>query len=447
MTEERNSGNLKERGGINDLHIGKVGVQTIAEAKDKISSESKNWEGEEYSTSSAVELIFSAAVELDASDVHFETSKEGARLRFRLDGILYDVSEIQGNIYDLILSRLKLISGMKINVSNSPQDGRFSMRREDISIDARISTIPAEFGEMVVVRILNPKTIDLKLSDLGMRDDDRVIAENELKKPNGMILVTGPTGSGKTTTLYAFLKEVQDPGSKIITIEDPIEYRLSGIEQTQVSKDGSYDFSNGLKSILRQDPDIIMVGEIRDRDTAETSLNASLTGHLVFSTLHTNNASGAIPRLVDLGINPKIIGPALDLVVAQRLVRRICQKCRKENALSDEQKNDISSFLASLPERVKKPDINEIKIFSSVGCGECEGGYKGRVGIFEFFEVSDKFEVLINNGAAESEIEKTAKEGGMATLQSDGILKALLGETTLEEIERITGPIEWKAGS
>ncbi len=431
------------RESINELPIKKIGVKTIAEIKERIGAETTGRESERYSTSSALEFIFSAAAELDASDVHFETSKEGARLRFRLDGMLYDVSEIPGGVYDLILSRLKLISGMKINVSDSPQDGRFSMRREDMSVDARISTIPAEFGEMVVVRLLNPKMIELKLPDLGLREDDFVLADNALKKPNGMILVTGPTGSGKTTTLYAFLKEVQDPSLKIITIEDPIEYRLSGVEQTQVSKDGNYDFDNGLKSVLRQDPDVIMVGEIRDKDTAETSLHASLTGHLVFSTLHTNNASGAIPRLIDLGINPKIIGPALDLVIAQRLVRKLCPKCKKERVLSDEEKKNISDFLKSLPERVKKPDLGAIKVYSSSSCSECEGGYKGRAGIFEFFEVTDGFEELINSSAAESEIERTAKEAGMVTLQADGVLKVLQGETTLEEVERITGPIVW----
>lgn len=429
---------------MDNLLIEKLGVKTISQSKEKIAAETKNWERADYSTSSVVELIFSLAAELDASDVHFETSKEGARLRFRLDGILYDVSEIPAAVYGLVLNRLKLISGLKINVTDSPQDGRFALAREDVSMDARVSTIPAEFGEMVVIRLLNPKTISLQLVDLGLREDDKKIADQELKRPNGMILVTGPTGSGKTTTLYAFLKEVQNPGLKIITIEDPVEYRLAGIEQTQVSKNGEYDFNNGLKAILRQDPDVIMVGEIRDKETAETSLHASLTGHLVFSTLHTNNASGAIPRLIDLGINPKIIGPALDLVIAQRLVRRLCPHCRTEKSLSAEEQNNISSFLQSLPARVKKPEAGEIKTFSAVGCEECEEGYKGRVGVFEFFEVGDEFESLINYGATEAEIEKTAKAAGMVGLQADGVLKALRGETTLDEVERITGPLVWK---
>ena len=441
---EAGKNNPGERDLINELPIQRLGVSTLAQAQEKLKAEAVSWSGSGYSTTSTAELIFSLATELDASDVHFETSREGARLRFRLDGLLYDLIIVPSHIYDLILSRIKLISGLKINVVNSPQDGRFSMKRADTTIDARVSTIPAEFGEMVVVRILNPKTIALKLDDLGLRADDRELINQELKKPNGMILVTGPTGSGKTTSLYAFLKEVQNPELKIITIEDPIEYRLAGIEQTQVDKAGNYDFNNGLKSILRQDPDVILVGEIRDQETAETSLHASLTGHLVFSTLHTNNAAGAVPRLIDLGVNPRIIGPALDLIVAQRLVRLLCPKCKAERQLSEEEKNKIPAFLSVVPVKVDKPSLEGIKVFSAAGCSECEGGYKGRVGIFEFLEVDDVFEELVNKGATEGEMEKAAKAAGMVGLQADGLLKVLAGETTVEEVERITGPIEWK---
>ena len=441
---EAGKNNPGERDLINELPIQRLGVSTLAQAQEKLKAEAVSWSGSGYSTTSTAELIFSLATELDASDVHFETSREGARLRFRLDGLLYDLIIVPSHIYDLILSRIKLISGLKINVVNSPQDGRFSMKRADTTIDARVSTIPAEFGEMVVVRILNPKTIALKLDNLGLRADDRELINQELKKPNGMILVTGPTGSGKTTSLYAFLKEVQNPELKIITIEDPIEYRLAGIEQTQVDKAGNYDFNNGLKSILRQDPDVILVGEIRDQETAETSLHASLTGHLVFSTLHTNNAAGAVPRLIDLGVNPRIIGPALDLIVAQRLVRLLCPKCKAERQLSEEEKNKISAFLSVVPAKVDKPSLEGIKVFSAAGCSECEGGYKGRVGIFEFLEVDDAFEELVNKGATEGEMEKAAKAAGMVGLQADGLLKVLAGETTVEEVERITGPIEWK---
>ena len=248
-----------------------------------------------------------------------------------MDGVLYDVARFDKKIYESLLNRIKLVSGLKLNVISMPQDGRFTILREGSGdIEVRVSTIPSEYGETAVLRLLDPSAVALKLADLGLRADDMEIADNELKKPNGMILVTGPTGSGKTTTLYAFLKEVHNSELKSITIEDPIEYHLAGIEQTQVDTERGYTFAAGLRSILRQDPDIILVGEIRDLETAETAIHAALTGHVVFSTLHTNDAVGAIPRLIDMGTKLSTIGPALNLVVAQRLVRKLCDSCKSE---------------------------------------------------------------------------------------------------------------------
>ncbi|HUY69701.1 MAG TPA: GspE/PulE family protein [Candidatus Tyrphobacter sp.] len=394
------------------------------------------------STTSLLSLIFSLAAGLRASDVHFEPAAERVRLRFRSDGILYDIAFIPRADYALIVSRIKLISGLKLNVSDSPQDGRFSMEKgSGGQIDARVSVIPSEYGETAVIRLLDPAVTDLNLTDIGLRPDELALTKEILKKPNGMILVTGPTGSGKTTTLYAFLKRVKNPGLKIITIEDPIEYRLEGIEQTQVDSSGKYDFNNGLASILRQDPDVILVGEIRDKETAEIALQASLTGHLVFSTLHTNNAPGAITRLIDLEINPSTIGPALNLVIAQRLVRKLCPDCRKRIEPAEADQVKIKDLVASLPQSVKAGLGEDVNLYEPVGCSKCEGGFRGRLGIFEFLVLDGDFQGLIKKEATEGEIRKLALEKGMIEMQNDGIIKALQGLTSLSEVERETGPV------
>ncbi len=299
-------------------------------------------------TSQLLEIIFIGAIDLDVSDIHFETEENQIKIRLRIDGVLQDLANISHQEYKPLLSRLKLVSGIKLNISDRPQDGRFSITRSDISgvppaivkhkenIEVRSSTLPAEYGEAIVLRVLNPKSL-ISLEQLGLRDDLLKIFRKEISKPNGMIMVTGPTGSGKTTTLYAFLKEVQDPTIKVITIEDPIEYRLDGISQTQVEPAKGYDFASGLRAIVRQDPDVILVGEIRDLETAEIALQAALTGHLVFSTIHANDAAGTIARLVDLGTTPPSIASAINLIIAQRLIRRVCLKCVEFKNISSEQ--------------------------------------------------------------------------------------------------------------
>jgi len=394
------------------------------------------------STSDFFAVILAAGLAMDASDIHLESAKQDFLLRFRVDGLLHDVSRFPGSFYSKILSRIKLLSGLKINIINTPQDGRFTIKIENSEIEVRVSTLPSEFGEAVVMRILNPKEIGLTLADLGLRSDNADILSREIKKPNGMILVTGPTGSGKTTTLYACLKAVANPELKIITIEDPIEYHLSGIEQTQADVESGYTFASGLRSILRQDPDVILVGEIRDGETAEIAIHASLTGHLVFSTLHTNSAIGAVPRLIDAGIKPSVIGPALTLVIAQRLLRRLCPNCRREVAISPEISSKIEKLMSAMPKAVN-PYITAPKIYESVGCDKCHDGYLGRVGLFEFLKLDDDFEALINKDATEAAIRKLAFEKGFVNMQIDGILKALAGITTLQEVEKATGPLEW----
>lgn len=395
-------------------------------------------------TTELVDFILGAAIVLGASDIHLETEKTAALLRFRVDGLLYDVYRLSPKTYTSILGRLKLLSGLKINITNAPQDGRFTTKFGNEAIEIRTSIIPAEYGETVVMRVLDPRTISLNLPNLGLRPDDEEIIHLELKKPNGTILVTGPTGSGKTTTLYAFLKAARSPELKVITIEDPIEYHLEGIEQTQVEPASGYTFSSGLRSILRQDPDIILVGEIRDLETAEIGMHAALTGHLVFSTLHTNDAAGAIPRLVDLGAKPSIIGPAVNLIIAQRLVRKLCEHCKAVVETGNDKKIKIKNFLTKLPSRVKTVyDKKEIKLYKPKGCDKCHGGFKGRVGVFEFLKCGDELESLIAKEATEEAIKKLAHGQGMVEMQADGVLKAIDGVTTLEEVERVTGPIEF----
>jgi type II secretory ATPase GspE/PulE/Tfp pilus assembly ATPase PilB-like protein len=396
-------------------------------------------------TSEVLEFILSGALALKSSDIHLEPNEKGGLVRLRLDGVLKDgYNKLEPKVFKAIITRLKLLSGLKINLSEEPQDGRFTFRLEDREIEVRLSIIPSEYGQTAVLRILDPKSLVTELTSLGFRPDDLNLVEEELKKPDGLILNTGPTGSGKTTTLYAFLQKVRSPEIKIITVEDPIEYRLSGISQTQVDPEAGYTFASGLRSILRQDPDVILIGEIRDGETAEIGLNAALTGHMVFSTLHTNDAVGAIPRLLELGSRPQSVGPALSLVIAQRLVRRLCTDCKKSITPTPEQINKFQEFIKSLPARVNQKDFEKINLFEAVGCEKCHGsGYKGRVSIFELFHVSDAEEEAIYKDPTEMELKRLAKSQGMVTMQEDGVLKTIQGTTTFNEVERLTGPISW----
>jgi type IV pilus assembly protein PilB len=298
-----------------------------------------------HKISRILEIILAGAIAIGASDVHIEPEKETGRLRLRLDGVLQDVAFFGLDIYNLLNSRIKLLSGMKL-VSKVAQDGRFSIMEEGTEINIRTSMIPGAYGESIVMRILDPKSIQVKLEELGIEPYLFSIIQQEIAKPNGLILVTGPTGSGKTTTLYAFLSKIYSPEIKIITIEDPIEYHLEGITQTQTDPKKGYTFLEGLRSALRQDPDVVMVGEIRDAETAKIAVESALTGHMVFSTLHTNNAAGVIPRLIDLEVNPKIMVSALSLSLAQRLVRRLCKFCKKEGTFSEEDKKIVKMIIA-----------------------------------------------------------------------------------------------------
>ncbi len=392
-----------------------------------------------------IEIILAGALGLRASDIHTEAGEKKAKIRFRVDGLLHDIfDDIPLDTYHSFVSRIKLLSEMKLNVRDAAQDGRFTIGLGDKNIEMRVSVIPAEFGETIVMRILDPSATMVGLPDLGLREDNLALVKKQIARPNGLILNTGPTGSGKTTTLYAFLRTMNDPTEKIITLEDPIEYRIEGIEQTQVNDEAGYTFANGLRAIVRQDPDVILVGEVRDLETADIALQAALTGHLVLSTLHTNDAAGAVPRLINLGVKAVSIGPALSLAIAQRLVRVLCKECKKEAPSDAVIAEKIKKFLERLPAKVDRKPYEGYTIYAPVGCDKCNGiGYKGRVGVFEFLEGGADLEKTILQEASEIALRGVAERQEMVTMQQDGILKVLEGKTTFEEVAGATGDLVW----
>lgn len=394
---------------------------------------------EELSATDLLNLIIGGAVTVHASDIHLEPEKDQLKIRFRVDGVLQEATVLPLRTLHNLLSRIKLLAGLKLNVTHTPQDGRFSVKADDKNLDLRVSALPAEYGESIVMRILGVQDIELDIEKLGLRGLALERISEELKKPNGMILTTGPTGSGKTTTLYAFLNRLNRPGAKIITIEDPVEYRLEGLIQTPIDHAAGLDFAKGLRSILRQDPDIVMVGEIRDYETAETASQAALTGHLVLSTLHTNDAAGAIPRLLDFGVKPVTLAPALNALIAQRLVRKICEHCKGPYRATASELERVKRILSQIPQKADVQVPEQMFFYRSKGCPKCHKlGYQGRLGVFEVFVVDEKIEDLIFSQASTHEIRKAAIAQGMLTMQQDGILKALEGVTDLSEVWRVT---------
>ncbi len=389
-----------------------------------------------YRISRIMEIILAGAVATNSSDVHLEPEQSYVRLRYRLDGILTDILEFDLETFKLLLSRIKLVSNLKLNVSGA-QDGRFSIKLDATEIEIRTSLLPGAYSESVVMRVLNPNAISVPLEELGIHPRLLEVIMRELGKPNGMILNTGPTGAGKTTTLYAFLKKIHLPEVKIITIEDPIEYHLPGVVQTQVNEKLNYNFAEGLRSALRQDPDVIMVGEIRDSDTAEIAINSALTGHLVFSTLHTNTAAGTFPRLIDLGVNPKVISSAINLVMAQRLVRKLCNYCKQEIQVEGRNKEILGRILETIKDKTYLDGLDLNRMWKAVGCEKCnKTGYLGRIGIYEGILIDDKIESIIVQNPSDREIKKAAEEQNILDLVQDGLIKIFKGITTVEELER-----------
>jgi type II secretory ATPase GspE/PulE/Tfp pilus assembly ATPase PilB-like protein len=391
--------------------------------------------------SKIVDVIIRHAIEGRASDIHIEPSEEDLRVRYRIDGVLQSSLILPKTIHPAVISRIKILSNLKIDEQRLPQDGRFHISLDGKPIDFRVSTFPTVIGEKIVLRILDKSTGAPKLEELGVMGRQLEIVLDSIKKPHGMFLVTGPTGSGKSTTLYSILSMLNKPGVNIVTLEDPVEYFMDGVNQAQIRPEINLTFASGLRSILRQDPNIIMVGEIRDRETAELAVNSALTGHLVFSTLHTNSAIGAIPRLIDMGIEPFLLTASLNLLAAQRLVRKVCDKCKVEQKPSEGIKEVIQAELAKVP-KAEMEGINPTNptVWIGKGCAVCGNtGYKGRIGIYEVISISKSIQDLINDRKPAVKIEEFAiANEGMLLMKQDGILKALRGYTTVEEVVRAT---------
>jgi len=394
----------------------------------------------DLTTTSAVATMIAGGLKTRASDIHLEAEEGGVKLRYRIDGVLYAIATLPANIAAKAIPRLKLLAGLKINVADRPQDGRFTINLTNDKVDVRVSALPTAHGESIVMRLLRWSAGGVDFEQLGLVGRAREQLTQEMTKPNGMIISTGPTGSGKTTTLYAIINKLNNAARKIITIEDPIEYKLSGINQSQVEASRGYTFANGLRSILRQDPNVVMVGEIRDPETAEISVQAALTGHLVLSTLHTNDAAGAIPRFLSLGAKTELLPSALNVIIGQRLVRRLCEACKKPVSPDAAMLKTVEVELAKLPadERGRAPKNKQF--FTGGGCDECQGlGYKGQIAIFEILLMTKALKLAIaEEGISDTRIAEIAAKDGMTTMLQDGILKALQGITSLEEVFRVT---------
>jgi type IV pilus assembly protein PilB len=388
----------------------------------------------------AVSLLVAAALQFKASDIHIEAEEEYIIVRFRLDGVLNNVASLPHYLWPRIIGRIKLLSSLKINVTDRPQDGRFTIYLKNDRVDVRVSTIPTAYGESVVMRLLRSSATGLNFEDLGIRGTAYDELKRQVERPNGMIITTGPTGSGKTTTLYAVLTKLNEPGTKIITLEDPVEYKLEGINQSQIDSSHDYTFAKGLRSILRQDPDVVMVGEIRDLETADTAIQAALTGHLVLSTIHTNSAAGAIPRFLSMGVKGFLLAPALNAIIGQRLVRRLCEKCKVEDELGPETLAKVKDVLEKIsPKSGFKFESSKLKFWKAKGCDECGGvGFSGRIGIYEVLLMNKEIEGIILKGmTSEYEMEEVGVRNGMITMAQDGLLKALDGLTSVEEVFRV----------
>lgn len=418
-------------------------VEDFKKEANKVLSEGKQ------STTKIFEVMLAGAYALGVSDIHVEPEGDDIRIRMRLDGMLHDVLSIPIAAFHFFKSRLKIISGVRLNNDAKAQDGRFTIRIAGKEVEVRVSLIPGQYGESTVMRLLDPDNIKVDLEVLGYEPYLKKLVFECIGKPNGIILLTGPTGSGKTTTLYAMLQKVYTEDMKIITIENPIEYKVKGIVQTQVEDNSTqYTFATAMRAILRQDPDVIMVGEIRDPETADTAINAALTGHLVFSTLHTNTAAGVIPRLIGMGVNPKILGSSLTLSLAQRLLRKICKGCVVEYDATEDEKKLIDNVLNEFRESDAKTEFLKefivdgqerfYKLHKGLGCKECNGyGYKGRLAVHEAIYMSKEIEELAATNPSEREIQQAAGQQGFLTLREDTLLKIMRGITTVEEAMKV----------
>lgn len=387
-----------------------------------------------------VDVILTNAIEGHASDIHIEPSEKDVRVRYRIDGILHTSLVLPRNVYAAIVSRVKILSNLKIDEQRIPQDGRFHVDMAGKSIDLRVSVLPLIYGEKIVMRILDKSGAVPTLDQLGLRGRNLEWVMENIKKTHGIFLITGPTGSGKSTTLYAILSILNTMSVNIVTLEDPVEYFIPGVNQGQINPEVGLTFASGLRSILRQDPNIIMVGEVRDKETAELSVHAALTGHLVFSTLHTNNSVGAMPRMIDMGIEPFLLMASVNCVLAQRLVRKLCEFCRVGSDLDATAQVEVKKELAGIPESYMEGiDINKLQGFEPKGCNKCDNtGFRGRMGIYEVLPVTPEIQDLIAKKASNTDIYANVSKLGAITMKQDGFVKVLRGETTYDEVLRVT---------
>lgn len=411
------------------LGVPETGKQTAASSKVAIT--------EQAPVTKIVAVIIQHATEGNASDVHIEPIGERVRVRFRVDGVLYTSLTLPVTVHDAVVARIKILTNMKLDEKRKPQDGRFSAKIGGRQVDFRVSTMPTFFGEKIVIRILDQEKGVKKLDEIGMTAKNLEMIRTALKEPYGLILITGPTGSGKSTTLYSMLNELDRETDNIVSLEDPVEYNIPGVNQSSVRPEIDYTFATGLRSILRQDPDVIMVGEIRDRETAQLAIQAALTGHLVFSTLHTNNAIGVIPRLIDMGVDPYLIAPTLILTIAQRLVRVICEDSKSPMPLDGALKMMADKEFQDLPTEFKK-DINYPKeVYRAVPSATCSSGTKGRQAVFEMIPIDKDIQSAILKTPNEQDIYKIARSKGMLTMKEDALLKAFEGKIPFEEVNRL----------
>jgi type IV pilus assembly protein PilB len=396
---------------------------------------------EEAPISKLVAVILRHAVDGGASDIHIEPTTENVRVRFRLDGVLHSSLILPLETLPTVVARIKILCNLKIDETRIPQDGRFSTKIDEKEVDFRVSTFPTILGEKVAIRILDPTKRKTSFESLGVTGRNLKVIEAALEKSYGMILVTGPTGAGKTTTLYAILELLSKEELNVVTLEDPVEYFMPGVNQSQVNSDIGYTFASGLRQIVRQDPDIIMVGEIRDEETASLAIHAALTGHIVLSTLHTSNTIGALPRLVDMGVQPFLIPPTISIIIAQRLIRTLCEKCKRKVEPKSELRKIILKEIEQMPPAIKKDiKISEsFTFYEPVGCARCnKTGYSGRIGVFEILEMTKELEEIVLKEPSERKISEEAFRQGMLTMKQDGILKVLQGITSFEEVIRTT---------
>jgi general secretion pathway protein E/type IV pilus assembly protein PilB len=424
---EKNYGGEREEKKTFDVIVDRIGEEEIplgvTLAEEEVSKE-------EAPIIRLVSLLITEAIKNRASDIHIEPLEKKLRIRYRIDGVLHEVPGPPQRLQGSVISRIKLMANLDIAEKRLPQDGRIRINLLGRSLDLRVSTLPGIYGESTVLRILDKSSLLMDLNELGFLAEDQQKFEELISMPNGMILVTGPTGSGKTTTLYAALSKINQPNKKIITVEEPVEYQISGINQVQVKPHIGLTFASGLRSMLRQAPDVILVGEIRDFETATIAIQAALTGHLIFSTLHTNDAAGAVTRLIDMGVKPYLVASTVQAVLAQRLVRKVCSSCKKPYQPSEDE-------LAALD--LKAKDIKDITFYQGTGCDECSlTGYKGRTGIFELLIVNDRLRELFFEKVSSTVIRDKARQMGMRTLREDGMKKVLSGITTLAEVIRVT---------